>query len=505
MNRTKNAIVNTIFGSLQKVLQMLLPFVMRTVMLHTLGIGYLGLNGLFTSVLQTLSIAELGISGAITYNMYQPIAQQDTDKVCRLLRLYRTLYGIIGLTVLVLGASLLPFLPKLISGDVPEDVNIYILYLMYLVSTAMSYSLFSYRSSLLQAHQQNNVISKVNIVTTLIQFILQVVCLFLFRNYYLYIILHFAMQLVNQIAIYWCSKRLYPGINPVGKLDRQIVSPIFRNVKGLVSGRIAGIILHSSDTIVISMFLGLAVLVVYQNYFFILTSITGIISTLLQGSLAGIGNSLVTETPEKHYHDFKRLTFILSWIVCVCTNCFLALFQPFMTLWMGDQNLLPMSMVVLFCIYFVLYEYNELFNLYKAAAGLWHEDRFRPLVTALTNLCLNLFLVQSIGVYGIIGSTILSMLFVGMPWLLYHLFTLLFHRGFSGYLKDLIKYAAVTLVSCLMTHACTAALNLSGIPALLVYGVLAVCIPCGCYVLFFRKSFYFKDTLMLAQRLLLKR
>ena len=279
MSRTKNAIVNTIFGSLQKVLQMLLPFVMRSIMLHTLGIGYLGLNGLFTSVLQTLSIAELGIAGAITYNMYLPIARKDTDQVGRLLRLYRILYAVIGLTILLLGAALLPFLPKLISGEVPEDINIYVLYLMYLVSTAMSYSLFSYRSSLLEAHQQNNIISKVNIVTTLIQFILQVICLLLFRNYYLYIMLQFAMQLVNQIIVYFCSRRLYPEIRPVGKLDKQTISNIFRNVKGLVSGRIAGIILHSSDTIVISMFLGLAVLVVYQNYFFILTAITGIIST----------------------------------------------------------------------------------------------------------------------------------------------------------------------------------------------------------------------------------
>ena len=501
MSRTKNAIVNTIFGSLQKVLQMLLPFVMRSIMLHTLGIGYLGLNGLFTSVLQTLSIAELGIAGAITYNMYLPIARKDTDQVGRLLRLYRILYAVIGLTILLLGAALLPFLPKLISGEVPEDINIYVLYLMYLVSTAMSYSLFSYRSSLLEAHQQNNIISKVNIVTTLIQFILQVICLLLFRNYYLYIMLQFAMQLVNQIIVYFCSRRLYPEIRPVGKLDKQTVSNIFRNVKGLISGRIAGIILHSSDTIVISMFLGLAVLVVYQNYFFILTAITGIISTLLQGSLAGIGNSLVTETPEKNYHDFQRFTFILSWIVCVCSCCFLALFQPFMTLWMGSENLLPMSMVVLFCVYFVLYEYNDLLNLYKAAAGLWHEDRFRPLVTALTNLGLNIFLVQRIGVYGIIGSTIISTLFVGMPWLLYNLFTLLFRRQFSGYLKALLQYAAVTLVSCLLTHACTAPLHLRGIPALFVHGIIAVCIHCCCYVLIFRKSLYFKDALMLAKRI----
>ena len=89
MSRTQNAITNTFFGLLLKLYQAVLPFVVRTVMLRTIGIEYLGLNGLFTSVLQTLSIAELGISGAITFSMYKPIAQGDTERVCALLRLYR--------------------------------------------------------------------------------------------------------------------------------------------------------------------------------------------------------------------------------------------------------------------------------------------------------------------------------------------------------------------------------------------------------------------------------
>lgn len=57
-------------------------------------------------------------------------------------------------------------------------------------------------------------------------------------------------------------------------------------------------------------------------------------------------------------------------------------------------------------------------NDYKDAAGLWHEDRFRPLCTALANLVMNLILVQFIGIYGILLSTVLSTLFIGMPWVI---------------------------------------------------------------------------------------
>ena len=237
----------------------------------------------------------------------------------------------------------------------------------------------------------------------------------------------------------------------------------------------------------------------------ILTAIIGFISSLLSGSMAGIGNSLVTETKEKNYHDFRRFTFILSWIVCVCTNCFLVLYQPFMKIWMGEDKMLPMGMVLLFCSYFFIFEYNQLFNLYKDSAGLWYEDRFRPLITALANLSLNLLAVRYIGVYGIIASTIVSILFIGMPWLLRNLFRLLFRRSISGYLKELAKYAAVTAVSCVISFLTTRWMNLDGLLGLFVYAVVAVAVPFSMYLVLFRKNEYFNDTLQLAKRLLVMR
>lgn len=502
MSRIQNAMTNTFFGFCVKVYQAFFPFLMRTVMLHTIGIGYLGLNGLFASVLQILSIGELGISSAIVYSMYEPVAKNDTKKLCALLRLYRILYGIIGAVVFLLGAAMLPLLPKLVSSEVPPDINIYVLYMMYLIATALSYSVFSYRSSLLEAYQKNYVINKINLVTMTVQFSLQIVFLLLFKNYYIYILTQFSLQIVNQLAVYLSVKKLYPKIKPEGKIEKQMMKDIFHKVKGLLFGKISGIILNASDTIVISMFLGLTVLAIYQNYFFIITAIIGFISALLLGSMAGIGNSLVMETTEKNYKDFRRFTFIMSWIVCICTNCFLVLFQPFMKIWMGEDKMLSMTMVICFCLYFFIYEYNQLFNVYKDAAGLWHEDRFRPLITSLANLSLNLFLVRHIGLFGIILSTVLSSLCIGMPWLLHNLFHLLFHRSSSDYLKELIKYVAVTVISCGLSFLITHNLNCDGLIGLVLYGVVAVTVPLCMYLLLFRKNEFFKDTVQVAKRLL---
>ena len=58
IERTKNAGRNMVFGVLKKLCMILFPFFMRTAMLRWLGAEYLGLNGLFLSVISVLNLAS---------------------------------------------------------------------------------------------------------------------------------------------------------------------------------------------------------------------------------------------------------------------------------------------------------------------------------------------------------------------------------------------------------------------------------------------------------------
>ena len=144
-SRTKNAMRNITFGFINKLIVLLVPFIIRTVIIKTLGSEYLGLNSLFVSILQVLNLAELGFSSAIVYSMYKPIAEKDTKTICALMNLYKKIYSVIGIVIIVVGLVLLPFLSYFIKGSYPNDINIYILYLIYLMNTAITYFLFAYR------------------------------------------------------------------------------------------------------------------------------------------------------------------------------------------------------------------------------------------------------------------------------------------------------------------------------------------------------------------------
>ena len=502
IKRTRNATRNIIFGGILKVYQILVPFLMRTLMTYFMGVQYLGLNSLFTSILHVLNLAELGVGSAMVYSMYKPIAEDDTETICALMRQYRLYYRLIGVFIAIIGLMVTPVVPSLISGEIPSDLNIYILYLLNLAATVFSYWLFAYKNSLLSAHQRTDITSKITIYVNTIQFALQLWAVCILKNYYVYLLIALISQISVNIGTAVITSKKYPKYKPSGRLSSDKSSAINNRIKDLFIAKLGGVVLNSADTIVISTFLGLTVLAIYQNYYFIITSVYGLIEVILTSVTAGIGNSLIVETKEKNYNDMKKFTFMFVWLVGVCTCCFLGLFQPFMKVWMGEKLLLNFSAVICFCIYFFVYELTRLLNIFKNAAGIWHEDRFRPLVSSVVNLSLNLMSVRVLGVYGIILSTVIALCVVELPWLIHNIFSTLFeHSLMKDYLKKLTTYILASIAACILTGILTSLVHLND------WGTFFTClIICGVvpnlvfFALYYRQR-EFKESLRMIDKM----
>ena len=498
IERTKNASRNIFFGIMLKIYQIAIPFLIRTAMIYFMGVQYLGLNSLFTSILQVLNLTELGVGSAMVYSMYKPIAEDDTLTICALLKLYRLYYRIIGFVIAVIGGILTPFIPNLIKGNLPEGMNIYILYLLNLSATVLSYWLFAYKNALFQAHQRVDVISKISLVTSTFQYILQLVIIIFIKDYYFYVLITlFTQALTNIITATFATKK-YPEYKPKGKLDSQYVKVINQRIRDLFTSKLGGVIVNSADTVVISAFLGLTMLAIYQNYYFIMTSVISFIAIIFQSCTAGIGNSVIIESKEKNFNDLKKFTFLIIWLAGFCTCCFLCLYQPFMQIWVGKDLMLGFPAVICLCIYYFVYEINQLLNTYKDAAGIWHEDRFRPLVTAIVNLAMNLIMVQFWGIYGVLLSTVLSMLFVGMPWLLHNLFTVLFDKKqLPIYLKILVNYVFVVIISNIISFLICNLVTFDGWLNFIIRAVICCIIPNFIFFIIYRRTQVFRECMLL--------
>lgn len=222
MKRTRNAVRNVIFGGLLKGYQILVPFIMRTLLIRYLGMEYLGLNSLFTSILQILNLAELGVGSALGYSMYAPIAEGKKDEICALLSLYRRYYRLIGLGIFLAGIVLLPFLPSLVKTDsIPPDVDLYVLYLLHLGACVISYWLFAYKNSLLAAHQRSDLANKADLAVRTLQYLIQAGLLVGFRNYYWYLLAALGAQILTNLCTALVAQKNYPDYVPKGQVEEQ--------------------------------------------------------------------------------------------------------------------------------------------------------------------------------------------------------------------------------------------------------------------------------------------
>lgn len=443
-------------GLIYKCISILLPFITRTVLIKKLGADYLGLNSLFVSIFTILNLTELGFSSAITFFMYKPIATDDNELLCMLLNYIRRIYFFIGIIVFFAGCTMLPFLPKLIKGTYPENINIFTLYILYLINSAAGYFFYGYCSILLNAYQNNEKIYIVNSIVLVLENLLQIAVLVLFGNYYVYVILLILATLVNNFLIFIVNKKIYPHIVPRGDISKEIEREIWKKIRGLLLSRVCMVSRNAFDSIFISMFLGLAQTAAYNNYYYVINAISGFFLLGTSAIDAGIGNSVAMDSVENNYLLMNKINHIYMWLSGWATICLCCLYQPFMKIWVGDSLMLPFRTMLMFCIYFYILRMGDIRSIYVVSNGLWWERRYVALAETGMNIVLNYFFCKWGGIDGIIAATLLSLFLCNFCWGVKIIFRYYFKEqsSKSHYVSN-AKYGFCTIVVGIFTYYLT--------------------------------------------------
>lgn len=499
-SRTKNTLRNIAFGSLNRMINIVLPFISRTVILYVMGTQYLGLSSLFSSILSFLSLTELGIGSAMIYSMYKPIAQNDHATIKALLNLYQKIYRVIGWIILGLGLALAPFLEILVPEQLPDDINLHVLYIIYLFNAVLSYWLFAYKNAMLQAYQRDDINSKIASVIAPLSYLVMLGSLVLTKNYYAYVMWLPVFTVATNILRLILVNRTFPDMEPAGDVDPELKQSIFKKTSALIGTKLNTVVLNAADNIVMSAFLGLTAIAMYGNYHYIMSSIIGFLGIAYSSMTAGLGNSLQTESLDDNYRNFEKFSFINSWLVGWCAVCLVCLYQPFMKIWVGEELMFPFYVVLEMGLYFFVYQIRKIPVVYKDAAGIWWEDRFRPYVCMIVNVVLNIALVQIIGISGIILSTVFS-LFISIPWENYTIFKYVFHRSSRSYYKKMFLSIISMLLAGTVTLGICSCFG-DGIFDFLFRGIVCVVVPNVIFVACSFKRDEFKETMKFVKRIL---
>lgn len=501
-SRTKNTTRNIYASYMLMIIQILFQFVSRTAVIYSLGEQYLGLSSLYSSVLSVLNIAELGFSTSIIYFMYKPLAENDVDRVCALLSYFRKVYRIIGTIIFISGILVTPFLTWIIKGDVPDDINIYALYILYLANTSVSYFLFTYKTALLTALQRLDLTKIVNSLVIVIQYVLQLVALLVFHNYYLFVVtMIVGTALVNFFAAYISYKK-YPQYQCRGDLDQASKKDIASKVKGLMICNISGVTYTSLDNIIISAFIGLKSVALYGNYMVIYNSVSSLVVIIRQAMQASVGNSIASETKKKNLEDMRLWQFMFSIIGTWCATCLLCIYQPFMVVWMGSERLLPMIVVVLLSVWFMISIVQHAYYLYLTGNGLWNEMKWSYIFSTCFNLTMNIVLGKIFGVSGIILASVLSNFISGSIWQCVILFKKYYNISPKQYLIDQVVYFVKAGIISSLTYLACSFVPSGGIVGLILKAFICILVVSSLIIIVYCRNEYFTKSKKLLFRVL---
>jgi len=440
--RVKNSIKNSIFALLCNLVSITISFIARTFFIKILGAELLGLDSLFINIISVLSIFELGVGNAIVFNLYKPIEDNNISKIKSLMNFYKKAYYIIALIIFVIGLIIVPFL-KYIVGNLENEINLYLVYTIFLLSSISTYFL-SYKRSLIIANQKNYIISVIHMIYLILVNVFQLLFVWITKNYYLYLLIKLVFIILENVIITIIANKMYPFLRDknVIELDSIVKKDIYTRIKALLFHKIGIVVVLGTDNIIISGILGVIVVGIYSNYYTIINAVDTLFGQIITTSTASVGNLLLENNPKKSFEIFDKMRFLNFWVACFCGSVLLVTLQPFICIWVGKEYIISFAVLAVIIFNFFQKMMRKIYITFKDSAGIWREDKWVPIIEAIINIIFSIILVKLFGLIGVFIGTILSGLIVWCYDYPKFVYKNLFKRAYIQYFKETLGYIA---------------------------------------------------------------
>ena len=416
----KKGILNVSVSIAFRIVLLIGSLIVRRYLIQYIGNEANGIDSLYTSIVGFLSVAELGIGGAIIFCMYKPIINGDNDKVSALFWLFRKVYLIIGIIIAVAGCAIMPALPFLAKDYDATSVNYYLTFGLMLISVVLSY-IFSAECSLINAYKNNYITTIINSGGLCLQYVLQIISIVVTRSFTFYFackIIAVAVQWVVTEAIAYGKHRNI--IKNKQKVDGETRAEVLKNVKAMFMHKIGGVLVNTADSVIISAFVGVAILGKYTNYTVIMTAMMGTLSLCFTPLTSVIGH-LYAEENHQDMERYFNFFYIFNYIIGVIFYLgYYAVIDNFVTIVFGDGLEMIKSVSLVITVNYFIQFMRQSALLFRDATGTFYNDRWKPIIEGVLNIILSIAFVylfrylfgDNFAVVGVIVATIITNIFI---------------------------------------------------------------------------------------------
>ncbi|WP_317913907.1 polysaccharide biosynthesis family protein [Carnobacterium maltaromaticum] len=497
--KSQKSAINITVGILAQIIIVLLGFVTRKVFIDYLGNDANGLNNYFTNIVAMLSLVELGLGNSLLFSLYKPLAEKNHDLINRLLSVYKKIYYWIIAIIGFLGIILASFMPTLIGSDSGFS-NSYIIavFSLFILSTMTTY-LFTYKRLLLTANQDGYYASLADIIYSIIRALLQIFIIMKTQNFILFLVVDIFLRLIENYVLSLFIQKKYAYLKTLknSRLEPALKETIIDNTKSLAFHRIGTFIMTGLDSILINAFYNLGTVSIFSNYTLISSTLLNLVTQFSTGISASFGLLLAEGKLKRLFETYRMANFINFMIVNFSAVTLLALFNPFMQLWLGDKFLFDNSIVFILVLNFTIASLTTINGSIRGAAGLFKPDKYLHIFYALLKIAFSLLLNQYLGLIGIFLATTICYLIKDLIVLPIIVYRGIFKKSARVFYQEFFGYGSVILVSGLLislTKQFIYSWSLAPFSAFLCLALMCLIIPNLLAISVYHRSQKYKDS-----------
>lgn len=444
---------NIAFSVLARIVGMVTSFIGRSVFVSALGSEYLGLGGFFGNIFAIISLCEIGIGSAVAQSLYKPLAQDDEYTVCAIMHYFSKAYAIVAFLSFAISFAFLPFVGRALDGAVDYKTAVFS-FLLFATHNFVSY-LLAPKRALVVCDMRLYVVTAIRCVFCVIALALQCIVLLTTKNYILYLSARIASLNLENIAVNIYADKKYPFLNIKKSVSHEYKTELFTNVKALCLQKSGIILSQSTDSIIVSYFMGLSCMGKYSNYALVIGTVVAFFDVATNALGASVGNLGVCDRGQKSEDIFKKMYFINFWLLTVGTSVLVSTLNPFIRLWLGENMVFTSFEMLAVVSSFYFSCIRDPVGVFLSNYGLFKQGKYIPILRALANLVLSVAFVKMWGVAGVFIGTAVSA--IAVP--LWAEVKVLYKHGFfmspKNFFCRMFCFIAMSFVICSFCFALT--------------------------------------------------
>lgn len=433
-SRIKRLKWNSLMGIVFQISSIIVNFILPRFYLQYYGSEVYGLVCSITQFLAFINIADLGISAVVSSALYKPLAQNDEEKISRILAFARRFFYIAGTVLVLYVGALSVFYPQIVKGKFSSLFTITLLWSMSISQFGQFFLGITYQI-LLNADQKSYIQLTINTITILLNAFATIIIMISGGSIQFVKLTTSGIFLLRPLLLYLYVKRHY-------NIDYEVrakSSDVPQKKSGVIQ-HITYVVYSNTDVAVLTVLSSLSDVSIYSVYILVNNGIKSFVMAISNSFLPMFGNLIAKEENSK----LNKVYVIYEWwIHSICTFLFTicaALIVPFVltyTKGINDANYYAPLFALLLTISCGFNTIREGMYILIKAAGHYKQTQIATIIEAIINISISIILVFNLGIVGVAIGTVSATVFYNTYEMVY-LSKHIVYRELKYFLKQLI-------------------------------------------------------------------